>query len=141
MTDQEINQRVAVEVMGWAWHTDAADRRNPEGERVYHFAAPHYLAPSFWKQPTQIEGEPPPQKPGRVHHVCYGPPNYTTDIAADYSVLVKVRETWDSEATGRFVDALIALWHFPTPIQYRPGDYSKAALKALSPQEGQGAKP
>ena len=63
----------------------------------------------------------------------------STDPAADYSVLVKVREAWGADATGKFVDALVELWHFPTPLMYRPGDYAKAALTALGVEHTEGS--
>lgn len=72
-------------------------------------------------------------------------PKYTTDPAADYSVLVKVRETWDQMRLLYFGAALDDLWarlhKMPLgcemrqcgmrQLTYQPGDYSRAALAVL----------
>lgn len=68
-------------------------------------------------------------------------PHYTTDAAADYLVLQKVRETWDESKRHKWHDYLMALWrsrwnddyvsHRDLILQYQPGDYSRAALKAM----------
>jgi hypothetical protein len=68
-------------------------------------------------------------------------PEYTTDPAADYEVLKRVRETW--EDTSDFHHALSEIWgfrHFRTkhmlwvnPLLYEPGDWAHAAYLALSP--------
>jgi hypothetical protein len=70
-------------------------------------------------------------------------PNYTTDPAADYLVLEKVRETWDTETLEAFAHGLYATWVERDPKQhefkssvvwlpYQPGDYSHSAFLALS---------
>lgn len=66
-------------------------------------------------------------------------PHYTSDPSADYEVLKHVRETWSAEQQNKFDDALEDImiahtgkypnaWH---SILYEPGDWSRAALKAL----------
>lgn len=70
------------------------------------------------------------------------------DPAADYSVLVKVLETWTPEALIAFRTALRELWasrddpHFKVNEfvvldggRYEPGDYSRAALAALAKEK------
>lgn len=127
MTDRELDAMVAEKVMGWKYHRC---HERGKGATVYHFLPPGEYPPAWWHKPTE-HPKPPDNKKHRVFE--FDLPRYTTDPAADYAVLVKVRESWTPEQTGAFVDALIALWHYPTPIQYRPGDYSRAALAALSP--------
>lgn len=88
-------------------------------------------------------------------------PPYSSDIAADYSVLVKVRETWDraDEANkpgnetnyrvlhGSFHLALQRIWKeredknksgewTPWWSMYQPGDFSRAALASLPLTKG-----
>ena len=77
-------------------------------------------------------------------------PNYTSDAAADYAVLCKVRETWDEPMQDKWHVELQNVWMDRrggpmliaftaggpmliafTAIDYLPGDYSKAALAAL----------
>lgn len=80
----------------------------------------------------------------------------STDPAADYEVLVKVRETWEPLKVCDFRDALTLAWArafearrqsgtiiiVSGPNQYQPGDYSRAALaaacKALAPTPERG---
>lgn len=67
--------------------------------------------------------------------------NFSTNAAADYAVLVRVRETWEQVALERFVHWLDTLFHLHRMeakgngnercIYYLPGDYSIAALAAL----------
>lgn len=68
-------------------------------------------------------------------------PHYTTHVAADYSVLRKVRGMWDFDQTRAFENALYAIWEgrvsstsvsWPYPTLYRPGDYAHAAWMALT---------
>lgn len=86
---------------------------------------------------------------------------YSSDIAADYSVLVRVRETWDraDEANkpgnetnyrvlhGSFHLALQRIWKeredknksgewTPWWSMYQPGDFSRAALASLPLTKG-----
>jgi hypothetical protein len=97
-------------------------------------------APGAFKAPIVLPGQQP-----RPSH----PPSYSTDPAADYEVLVKVRETWqglnrmwfnvklkgilqqhslEDPLLGREDTEDVPLWD---EGQYRPGDYSHAALLAL----------
>lgn len=74
----------------------------------------------------------------------YGtPPEYSTEVDADYAVLVKVRETWATEAKMVFARILRELWgsrpswcecifnNGDLPLAYLPGDYALASLAAL----------
>jgi hypothetical protein len=73
-------------------------------------------------------------------------PSYTTDTAADYEVLRRVREKWSRAKFKAFVLALDDLWDarigdkHESPGQwacmYEPGDWSRAALKALGEEIG-----
>lgn len=77
-------------------------------------------------------------------------PHYTTDPAADYQVLEHVREKWEPLQHCTMRDELQMAWGERArdaevaqvwgPTQYRPGDYSRAALAALDKeqQDGQG---
>ena len=75
---------------------------------------------------------------GSTRYLCE---HYSTDPAADYSVLVKVRETWDADARELFLEALQDVMIERSSVtkgiglawlaMYRPGDYSRAALAAL----------
>lgn len=70
-----------------------------------------------------------------------GPPApYTSDAGVDFEVLKHVRENWpDEPQMRRFTTCLILLWEARRPESfigdnfelYEPGDYSKAALKAI----------
>jgi hypothetical protein len=75
---------------------------------------------------------------------------YSTDIAADYSVLCHVRETWGASNHESFFTLLWWAWAHrqdkdikaatrdiaegwgAMPTYYQPGDYSRAALKAVT---------
>jgi hypothetical protein len=129
-TPGEVDARVAEEVMGYTFHQN-------------HSAACGGI--------RQVEARPPG---GEVllddgvqvgHAARFGAwtirsvPAYSTDPAADYSVLVKVRETWDSLRLTKFSRALETLWEIDCSsfsfIRYKPGDYSRAALAALAAKE------
>lgn len=61
---------------------------------------------------------------------------FTTDPSADYEVLKHVREHWNTaQLLHGFDSALVDIWNsrrrIETMVCYEPGDYSKAALKAL----------
>ena len=65
-------------------------------------------------------------------------PNYTSDVAADYTVLEKVR-TWNTAKQEMFV-RMLALLHGEEntdgfALLYQPGDYAKAALATLKSYE------
>lgn len=68
---------------------------------------------------------------------------YTTDPAADYSVLEKVRKTWDLQQIRALSASLRYIWHerkeatpYPMETFYQPGDYSRAALAVLKAKDG-----
>lgn len=81
-----------------------------------------------------------------VDGVGYVVARYTTDPAADYSVLVHVRENWDWEAQQKFAYCLDQRVYMarqiklrsqiPRTLIYQPGDYSRAALQALGVEVG-----
>ncbi len=68
-------------------------------------------------------------------------PRYSTDPAADYAVLEKVRTTWSPVQRQQFADALWELWQgragrgiessLAVPTVYAPGDYALASLLAF----------
>lgn len=71
-------------------------------------------------------------------------PYFSTDPAADYSVLCRVRQKWDIYDRQKFGIALDAIFQsritycmsaWETASMYEPGDYSRAALLAVSEQE------
>lgn len=63
------------------------------------------------------------------------PARYTEDARADYEVLRHIRETWTVDQITAYIFALHDLWGREGDIcfemSYRPGDWSRAALKAL----------
>jgi hypothetical protein len=75
-------------------------------------------------------------------------PHYSTSAAADYAVLKHVRETWGLSAqcdkAWAFQNRLQEMWLARRPgvlappyivaCLYEPGDWSRAALAALSPE-------
>lgn len=69
-------------------------------------------------------------------------PRYTSDPAADYEVLRRVRETWSYALNVEFARQLERTWkdHLYTGVArtfsswaccYQPGDYARTALKTL----------
>lgn len=72
-------------------------------------------------------------------------PAYSTDIAADYSVLVHIRDAWSANQLKNFRAHLWKTWDarhrglmvLKSELSYEPGDYSRAALAALSPTPSQ----
>lgn len=82
-----IDVLVAEKVMGWKWHR--CHEKNPEGETVYWFT--DHEPPEWWERPTEVES-PPPEHRGSVLRVFIGPPPYSTDIAAAWQVVEKMRE-------------------------------------------------
>lgn len=68
---------------------------------------------------------------------------YSTDVKWDYEVLKHVREKWTREQQDKFAEAcddVMAVRCTPNSqwwcIAYEPGDWSKAALKALGEEVG-----
>jgi hypothetical protein len=67
----------------------------------------------------------------------------STDIAADYSVLIQVRETWNASERQDFENELVAIWRMRAEqakspnceMLYKPGDYSLAALACLDKEK------
>lgn len=69
-------------------------------------------------------------------------PHYTSDPAADYEVLRRVRETWSYALNAEFARQLERMWKdrlyagaigpFSSwACSYQPGDYARAALETL----------
>lgn len=62
---------------------------------------------------------------------------YTSDPAADYKVLLHVRENWDIEKQKKFSEELARMnmfytsWFHHGLMSYQPGNWSRAALKVL----------
>lgn len=84
----------------------------------------------------------------------YGPREYTTDPAADYQVLEHVRGAWEPDRLCKMRDELEKVWWQRAHeieqaedtqlqvygcTQYRPGDYSRAALAAVEKEQQHGA--
>lgn len=154
---RDDDAKVAELVFGWVWlekmHNVGHDKHEPrkalmcpEGDRWVRF---NWYAPD-WK-PARPETERFSDWDrccGRRHEnghdmESWGVPKYTTDPAADYSVLVRVRETWSDEKQKRFAEALGLVAFFREGkfyqiacLNYRPGDYSLAALKVLAETSG-----
>ncbi len=87
----------------------------------------------------------PSGKPRRTHEIdAKGVPNFTTDANADYQVLCKVRDHWQWKQIDTFHFELLAIWqnryyafnphraNVGFHLWYEPGDYSRAALNALT---------
>lgn len=135
---RELDVAVAERVMGWP---------------VIRASAPnHHNRPA-----VVLYAE--PETPDDVLAVAYDERSWefkpSTDPAADYSVLVKVRETFTCQQFAAMLAALQQGWAnrfaqrqgvMPTDhperlcMLYEPGDYARAALAALPPagQEKQG---
>jgi hypothetical protein len=109
MTDREIDAAVAVKVLGWRndglWLYDDYPNGNCEVLRLLDF------------QPT-------------------------TNPADDYRVLEHVRGEWAGDQKWAMRQELSVMWvdRMPTDtpldpalFNYRPGDYARAALAALTP--------
>lgn len=77
---------------------------------------------------------PPVGEPGFAEH--WPIPHYTSNPAADYEVLRRVRETWLHNEQYLFANALAELYrprkegNHPI-LRYIPGDYSRAALAVM----------
>jgi hypothetical protein len=128
-TDREADAKVAELVMGFT--------RTPvrvKGSTNYG---------DCWLQPDapEIDG----QWTAHELHVYYAPRFYTTDPAADYQVLAHVREKWGAEHHCAMRDELKMAWERRAhdsdkaevwgPTQYRPGDYSRAALAVIEKEQ------
>lgn len=62
---------------------------------------------------------------------------YTSDPAADYQVLLHVRENWDVEQQKKFSEELARMnsfyvsWFHHGLLGYKPGNWSRAALAVM----------
>lgn len=108
---RELDMQVAERVMGWTPVENYGTRTG------------------FWDPDGEY---------GAGDRVCWEDeiPPYSTDAAADYTVLQHVRATWDEVTRRRFHRRLNQTWlerqveeaeSFP-PLAYEPGDYARAAL-------------
>lgn len=111
---RELDIEVAVKVMGYSRDKDA---------RLIRVLVNH---------PSVPEGT----------TISDGPKPYTTDASADYQVLARVRQKWTLDQLFAFERALNLAWDSRTKddaphlLHYEPGDYSRAALAALTPAAG-----
>ena len=91
------------------------------------------------EKPREHEGDKPAKVYLNVHQQWVEVPHFTTDAAADYLVLERVRE-WGRSQQESFYWSLINTWiecafdEWPA-MGYRPGDYSHAAYLALQETE------
>ena len=146
MTDREMNAIVAERVMGlkvvgWAtcYNADGSlgvdlDSK-PEDWTCAAWHGPVYQAgEDLW-----ADDEDRPKLGGVTENALEPVPHYTTDAAADYTVLEKVRAEWDREKAWAFADALIAMHDSRSHAilgsgcrtLYEIGDYAKSSLMAL----------
>lgn len=111
MNDRILDARVARRIMGWKPHIVQERRSNTRAD------AANPMIPDV--------------------------PWYTSDPAADYEVLKRVRATWSPALNVEFARQLERIWKdrfyagMTLPLLsswvccYQPGDYSRAALRAL----------
>lgn len=131
-TDRATDARVAEKVMGWQrW-----EKPGEHGPEVFHPNTARALERMGYVRTN---------KPLADGAECG--PAYTSDPAADLSVLEHVRTTWDLPALTQFVAALSGIyaerWRADSnrvspsnpaiehTMYHRVGDYSRAALAAL----------
>jgi len=121
-----INAKVAELVMGIVWD----DKRC----RECGWPIVPDQQPGCWASNCSMR--PPPERRADAHAP------YSTDPAADYAVLVRVRETWTVDQQVAFAVALMKQCASRTPYpdnwsafenvtENQPCDYSTAALAAL----------
>lgn len=96
-----------------------------------------------WKRDPKNQGSwiPPGREPLAVGFFTARPGAYTTDPSADYEVLKHVREKWGRAKLKQFILCLDDVWNARIgangdkdgmwAVMYEPGDYARAALKAL----------
>jgi hypothetical protein len=161
---------IAEKLFGWKWMSKVSvpvkgTPDYPKHCRVREFLAPdeienrrtnEYWLDYFAREGEMLEatGDEPlaysycSSQPG----IRLAPPAYTSDASADYSVLAKVRETWDDVDLFNFGSALAGLWRRLNELplgcemrkcgmqhlMYEPGDYSRAALAVLATSKEQG---
>lgn len=86
---RDTDERVAAEVFGWRWYSQRGKAGlNPNGERVFHFAFPNYNPPSHWKNVVDDK----PTGKGKEYLTDMGMARYSTDVAAAWSVVERMRE-------------------------------------------------
>ncbi len=86
MTDEQIDALVAERVMGWRWHK--CHTPNLDGKTVYWFVSTERGVPDWWERPTECEK---PERSEQNHIVKFGVERYSTDIAAAWEVVEKMR--------------------------------------------------
>ncbi|GAG51501.1 unnamed protein product [marine sediment metagenome] len=121
-----LNARVAEKVMGWTMHE--------------HHPMPLLGTGRHWKRPDGSRVDRWHGQSVIGEDQCWP---FSTDPAADYEVLEVVRK-WPEEPREAFCEALRDIWNerraeagYPSlgAILYKPGDYSRAALKAIGESE------
>jgi len=134
MEPRERDAWIAEHVMGFVayYGLDAYDGKQDTHSPYCLWGTPEYIA--SW---SDMFGE--SSAPNGCEPTYASLPHYTTDPAADYSVLEKVRDTWGDSTgfqTDRFIECLEFIWGMThwgeaNPIAYQPGDYSHAAFLAM----------
>jgi hypothetical protein len=117
---REKDARIAEKVFGWTRHANGRTTEVGEARVDWCFA---------WV-PERFNGD--------VTH-RHRLPHFSRSADADYSVLERVRDSWDGARLAHFGRALSALWAQDSDmatagldaLSYRVGDYSRAALAAL----------
>jgi hypothetical protein len=125
-SDLKFCAEVAEKVLGWSL-SDRGVWQSPEGDAPRDSQGACYAC----------HGRDEP-------HCCFRP---DIDANDDYLVLQHVREKWEPSSRRNFKDELQELWGvrngykpdlrgvqvmYYSPLDYQIGDYSRAALKALS---------
>lgn len=139
MDNATIDRKIAELVMGWKWHRMG---------RRYTLASDGAFHPTFMRDHgIEVVDAPPTDIDTDTVIDATGVKKYSTDPAADYEVLVKVRETWDRAQFMRFCAELadIAIGRSSWVSRgddevcgmYQPGDYAKAALRAVGVETGE----
>lgn len=137
MSVEEMEIEVAERVMGARWVTSCSSRQShclQPAEKVDEYSPSHV----FTRETLPA---------GHTARAFWEPPHYLRDPAADYSVLEKVRKTFNREQFGMMLNAITSIYcdrfvkHTGALrpdensrrvfLLYEPGDYSKAALSCI----------
>ena len=140
----ERDSWIAEHVMGWVRYYGRDDAAEPSERTPYCLlGSPEYVAE--WSKKFGASEE-----PNGEEAIASSLPHFTTDAAADFMVLERVREWGGSEWGGEddtrfqsFCNALPTIWwprstvslHFNLATLYEPGDWSHAAYLALQETE------
>lgn len=153
MEPRERDAEIAVRLFVWRWMLQCGSGGTPQdrvalfppeapGRVIFNLASDaedvtdrhwHYPRFSDWDRMSYREAG------DSLHVQLRGLPHYTTDAAADYLVLQRVRETWDVNLLSRLRRFVESLWRrrivgggMGLVLQYTHGDYSHAAYLALA---------